>query len=102
MDKLQELLSKTRPYFARYEGTDSKERKSFVEFELGATGGWVYRFGVVGFPASREVVMGVDENKVYYAIVATIENGFRLVADEGTMPMANTDVLDFHSWMRQR
>jgi len=101
---LKDLLSKTRPYFARYEGTDSKGRAAFVEFYLGATDGWFKRYGVVGFDATREEHIGVDDIVLQVQIETAIENGYRLVADEGTVPntASNTQVLGFHDWLRTR
>jgi len=101
--ELKELLSPTRPYFARYEGTDSRGRQSFVEFELGQTDGWFRRFGVIGFPATGEAFIGLDEDTLKQQIETAIGNGFRLVADEGTSLVAvNKQMLGFRDWLRAR
>jgi hypothetical protein len=100
--ELKDLLSPTRPYFARYEGTDSRGRQSFVEFELGQTDGWIKRYGVIGFP-STEKLIGTDEDELKDFIETAIGNGFRLVADEGTsLTGVNKQVLSFNDWLRAR
>lgn len=103
MIELNVLLSPTRPYFARYEGTDSKGRAAFIEFELGQTDGWFKRYGVLGFPASREEHIGVDDRDVKQQIEAAIANGYHMVADEGTsMVGVNKQMLGFTDWLRSR
>jgi hypothetical protein len=95
----KDLLSKTRANFARYEGTDSKGRTTFIEFELEADG-WLKRFGVLGFPASRSESIG---DNITEQLEAVIENGFSLVADEGTLPAkTNRKMLGFRDWLQSR
>lgn len=102
--ELNELLSKTRPYFARYEGTDSKGRAAFIEFELGQTDGWFKRFGVCGFESNAtEKHIGTDDSDLIRQIMTARENGFYLVADEGTRAtVVNKQMLGFRDWLRTR
>lgn len=104
MANLNDLLSKTRPYFARYEGSDSKGRAAYIEFELGHTDGWLYRYGVLGFPPTAEVPIGLEDSDVVAKIVSVIERGYRLVADDGTMPnnAGAKQMVGFTDWLRTR
>lgn len=99
---LSKLLSTKRPYFARYEGRDDLGRSAYVEFELGQTDGWIYRFGRVGFPSVNEMVIGTQEADVVKKIESIKAVGYKLTDEDETLPTEQSDksVMSFHDWLK--
>ncbi len=107
MNKINKnLLSKTRPNFARYEGNslgNSLKRSMYVEFERTEQNLWTYRWGAVGFPQSGENNQ-LAGDEIPTLINAVIVQGYRLV-DESEIPvteLSNPIVNDFWKWLDSR
>lgn len=102
------LLSKTRPNFARYEGTDTNNpfnpnRSVYAEFERTAENLWTYRWGAVGFPQAGENDQ-LEEEAITALLSVIIKKGYRLV-DESEIPITETAgqlAIGLHDWLRSR
>ena len=101
---LSKLLSKKKPYFGRYEGEDDNGRSAYLEFELGQTGSWIYRFGRVGFPPVGEKIIGTDDADVENKILSIKAIGYQLADEDEVLPTEQNDsvMMGFHSWLASK